>query len=89
MRLIVVLALVAAGCGSSVTLGRSCYADSECQPLVCNAPFVGPGDPPQPGTCQQPAAAGGVCHRPAECADGLTCVIPAGGDTVTGGSCEK
>ena len=76
------------GCGGD-HVGQPCHADTECQPLVCNAPYVAPDEPPQAGTCQHPAAVGGVCHRPAECEDGLTCVLPAGGSPSTGGTCLK
>ena len=77
-----------AGCGGA-SVGQTCHADAECQPLVCNAPYRDPNQPPAEGTCQHPSAVGGLCHRPAECADGLTCVIPAGGTPSAGGTCEQ
>jgi hypothetical protein len=88
MRLLFILALALAGCGNT-NVGSTCHADDECQPLVCNAPYVGPNGPPAAGTCQHPAGVGGVCHRPVECEDGLTCLIPAGGNTLEGGTCQK
>lgn len=88
MRLLLVLGVVIAGCGGA-SVGQSCHGDGDCQPLVCNALYVGPNDPPQTGTCQHPSPVGGLCHRPAECEDGLTCVIPAGGNTADGGTCQK
>jgi hypothetical protein len=88
MRLIIVLALALVGCSDS-NVGQACASDSECEPLVCNAPQGGATDPPFAGTCQHPSGVGGLCHRPAECEDGLICVLPAGASPATGGTCEK
>lgn len=86
--LLLVVTLAIGGCGGA-SVGQSCHADAECQPLICNAPFVGPNEPPAAGTCQQPSPLGGLCHRQVECADALICVLPAGGTPYSGGTCQK
>ncbi len=83
-----ILLCAVAGC-SSAPIGESCHSDDECRPNVCNAPVLGPNDPPAEGTCEAPAPVGGVCHRAAECAADLVCVIPAGGSSATGGTCRN
>lgn len=88
MRILSSLLLFALGCGGA-TVGETCQSDSECAPLVCNGLYPSAQPTPQQGTCQHPSSLGGVCHRQAECAADLLCIIPAGGTPMAGGTCQR
>ena len=93
MRILILLVLISSaaatstGCGPSV--GQRCLADAECEPLVCNAPYVLPEQTPVAGTCQHPAPVGGVCHRDKECEQETMCILAPGGTPFWGGTCQR
>jgi hypothetical protein len=87
-KLLLVLAgaLCLVACGGS---DQSCEFNGQCQRgQVCLRPEPVPGSDSPLGTCIDPHGVAGLCYHETDCKDELVCVLPAGGNATTGGSCQ-